>query len=261
MPSVCHEPADKRGDYRVRFTAGARAGAARGPQLSPPERGSHSRAAQADGARRARRKVRALQDDPSFRWDVPESTMAGVRGQLATHTALSVLAAMTCGAPAVCGQMAAGDSGARPVILTFSYTGELVQNAGGGARPGGRAQRRGWAVNLSQHRRRYARRLQALAQRRVARGRPRRRAGGPPGGRDSAVRVGRRRPARRRGGAARTSEHRGRAATTALRDRPWTRASLRGEARTRRVVLHGAILGSRGHATERRVAATSRQRR
>src|SRR5205807_6222973 len=86
--------------------------------------------------RRARRKVRALQDDPSFRWDVPESTMAGVRGQLATHTALSVLAAMTCGAPAVCGQMAAGDSGARPVILTFSYTGELVQNAGGGARRG-----------------------------------------------------------------------------------------------------------------------------
>src|SRR2546423_7003129 len=50
--------------------------------------------------------------------------------------AMSVLAAMTCGAPAVYGQMAAGDSGARPVILTFSYTGELVQNAGGGARRG-----------------------------------------------------------------------------------------------------------------------------
>src|SRR2546429_3540654 len=50
--------------------------------------------------------------------------------------AMSVLAAMTCGAPAVCGQMAAGDSGARPVILTFSYTGELVHNAGGGARRG-----------------------------------------------------------------------------------------------------------------------------
>lgn len=49
---------------------------------------------------------------------------------------MSVLAAMTCGAPAVYGQMAAGDSGARPVILTFSYTGELVQNAGGGARRG-----------------------------------------------------------------------------------------------------------------------------
>ncbi len=62
--------------------------------------------------------------------------MAGVRGQLATHTALSVLAAMTWGAPAVCGQMAAGDSGTRPVILTFSYTGELVHNAGGGARRG-----------------------------------------------------------------------------------------------------------------------------
>src|SRR5205809_7388865 len=39
--------------------------------------------------------------------------------------AMSVLAAMTC-----------GDSGARPVILAFSYTGELVQNAGGGARRG-----------------------------------------------------------------------------------------------------------------------------
>ena len=50
--------------------------------------------------------------------------------------AMSVLAAMTCGAPAVYGQMAAGDSGARPVILTFSYTGELVQNARGGARRG-----------------------------------------------------------------------------------------------------------------------------
>src|SRR5437879_6580378 len=50
--------------------------------------------------------------------------------------AMSVLAATTYGAPAVYGQMAAGDSGARPVILTFSYTGELVQNAGGGARRG-----------------------------------------------------------------------------------------------------------------------------
>jgi porin len=50
--------------------------------------------------------------------------------------AMSVLAATTCGAPAVCGQMAAGDSGARPVILTFSYAGEFVQNAGGGAQRG-----------------------------------------------------------------------------------------------------------------------------
>src|SRR2546426_7825766 len=50
--------------------------------------------------------------------------------------AMSVLAAMTCGAPAVYGQMAAGDSGARSVILTFSYTGELVHNAVGGARRG-----------------------------------------------------------------------------------------------------------------------------
>src|SRR6266487_4353557 len=50
--------------------------------------------------------------------------------------AMSVLAVMTCGAPAVCGQMATGDSGARTVILTFSYTGELVQNAAGGARRG-----------------------------------------------------------------------------------------------------------------------------
>src|SRR3989475_8419153 len=43
---------------------------------------------------------------------------------------------MTCGAQAICGQTAVGDSGARPVVLTFSYTGELVQNAGGGARRG-----------------------------------------------------------------------------------------------------------------------------
>ena len=50
--------------------------------------------------------------------------------------ALSALAAMTCGAPAVSGQTASGDSGAHPVIVTYSYTGELVQSAAGGARPG-----------------------------------------------------------------------------------------------------------------------------
>jgi porin len=50
--------------------------------------------------------------------------------------ALSALAAISCGAPAVSAQTAIGDSGARPVILTFSYTGELVQNAAGGARQG-----------------------------------------------------------------------------------------------------------------------------
>jgi porin len=49
---------------------------------------------------------------------------------------LSVLVVMTCGAPALCGQAAGADSGARPVMLTFSYSGELVQNAGGGARRG-----------------------------------------------------------------------------------------------------------------------------
>jgi porin len=47
--------------------------------------------------------------------------------------ALSALAAMTCGASTVWGQAAGGDSGKRPIILTFSYTGELVQNARGGA--------------------------------------------------------------------------------------------------------------------------------
>lgn len=47
-----------------------------------------------------------------------------------------MVAALTCGAPALCGQTAVGDSGARPAILTFSYTGELVQNAAGGARRG-----------------------------------------------------------------------------------------------------------------------------
>jgi len=43
------------------------------------ERGSRGSAARPDGARRARREVRAVQDDPSLRWDIPESTMAGVR--------------------------------------------------------------------------------------------------------------------------------------------------------------------------------------
>ena len=50
--------------------------------------------------------------------------------------ALSALVALTCGAPAVCAQTASGDSGARPVTLTLSYTGELVQGATGGARRG-----------------------------------------------------------------------------------------------------------------------------
>src|SRR5256885_16145587 len=69
----------------------------------------------------------------------PYSTVLDEGRTMTTKTrlevgAMSVLAAMTCGAPAVYGQMAAGDSGARPVILTFSYTGELVPNAPGGAR-------------------------------------------------------------------------------------------------------------------------------
>jgi len=50
--------------------------------------------------------------------------------------ALSALAAMTYGAPTVSAQTAVWDSGARPVIVTFSYTAELVQNADGGARRG-----------------------------------------------------------------------------------------------------------------------------
>ena len=50
--------------------------------------------------------------------------------------ALSALAAMTYGAPTVSAQTAVGDSGARPIIVTFSYTAELVQNADGGARRG-----------------------------------------------------------------------------------------------------------------------------
>ena len=45
--------------------------------------------------------------------------------------ALSALAVMACSAPPVSAQTAVGDSGARSVILTFSYTGELVQNAAG----------------------------------------------------------------------------------------------------------------------------------
>jgi len=51
-------------------------------------------------------------------------------------SAMSVLAATTCGAPVVCGQTAAADSGARGVIPTFSYTGELVRDAVGGTRRG-----------------------------------------------------------------------------------------------------------------------------
>jgi porin len=49
---------------------------------------------------------------------------------------LSLFAAMTCGAPGVSGQTVGGASGAHPVILAFSYTSELVQNAAGGVRRG-----------------------------------------------------------------------------------------------------------------------------
>ena len=51
-------------------------------------------------------------------------------------SALITLAAATCGAPAVSGQMAGGDGSARGVIVTSSYTGELVWSATGGARRG-----------------------------------------------------------------------------------------------------------------------------
>ncbi len=50
--------------------------------------------------------------------------------------ALSALVATTTGAAVVCGQTAGADNGARAVIPTFSYTGELVQDAVGGTRRG-----------------------------------------------------------------------------------------------------------------------------
>ena len=51
--------------------------------------------------------------------------------------ALSGLAATTCVAAAVCGQTTASrDSSGRSVVLTFSYTGELIQDAVGGSRRG-----------------------------------------------------------------------------------------------------------------------------
>jgi porin len=43
---------------------------------------------------------------------------------------------MTCGAQVVCAQTAVDDGGARPVILTFSYTGDLMPNVAGGVRQG-----------------------------------------------------------------------------------------------------------------------------
>jgi porin len=49
---------------------------------------------------------------------------------------LIALAAATCRAPALSGQMAGADSSARAVIVTSTYTGELVWSAAGGARRG-----------------------------------------------------------------------------------------------------------------------------
>src|SRR2546422_4332967 len=79
MPPLCHEPADERRDYGLRLTTGARASTARGAHLSPAERRCRGGAARSDGARRARWEIRAVQDDPSFRWDIPKSTMVRVR--------------------------------------------------------------------------------------------------------------------------------------------------------------------------------------
>ncbi len=53
-----------------------------------------------------------------------------------TLATLGVLVAATSVAPVVCGQTADRDGGARAVIPTFSYTGELMQDAVGGARRG-----------------------------------------------------------------------------------------------------------------------------
>src|SRR5260370_3266489 len=79
MPPLRHEPADERRDHRVRFAARARAGAPCSKDLPPAQHDGHGGAAQADGAGRARREVRIVQDDPSFPWDLSESTLAEVR--------------------------------------------------------------------------------------------------------------------------------------------------------------------------------------
>jgi porin len=50
--------------------------------------------------------------------------------------ALSVMAATACGTPALGGQTAVGDSVVRPLTIAFWYTGDLLQNAAGGARQG-----------------------------------------------------------------------------------------------------------------------------
>src|SRR3981189_2818596 len=53
MPPLRHEPADERGDHRLRFTAGARAGTARGTQFPPAERSGGGSAARMAGRVRA----------------------------------------------------------------------------------------------------------------------------------------------------------------------------------------------------------------
>jgi porin len=50
--------------------------------------------------------------------------------------ALSALVVMACSVPAISAETSVGDSNAHPVILTFSYSADLVQNAAGGARRG-----------------------------------------------------------------------------------------------------------------------------
>jgi len=51
-------------------------------------------------------------------------------------TRLGALVALACGAPGLCGQSPAGDSGPRPFTLTASYVGELLQDASGGTQRG-----------------------------------------------------------------------------------------------------------------------------
>src|SRR5690242_14711964 len=70
-------------------------------------------------------------------WGGSSGSLVSVRARdRVAPAALSVLVAATSVAPAVCGQTADRDGGARAVIPTFSYTGELVQDAVGGARRG-----------------------------------------------------------------------------------------------------------------------------
>src|ERR1044071_2009584 len=78
MPPLRDEPADQRGDHRLRLDVGSRASARRGARLPADDGARAERLAGEDHASCSARQLRALQDERSFRRHVAPSGVAGL---------------------------------------------------------------------------------------------------------------------------------------------------------------------------------------